>query len=283
MSALADSEAFRDSARVLPQHQFALMTLQQKLSHPILREVRWLDIGCGRGQILEACKQTLSMEARSRLAYSGGDVNDAYVCETRRIAESLKFSSVEVITSDVWHLNKLLKGENKFDFITNTNVLHEIPPKRVPEILVDAVLRLSPDGSLFVYDMERPPQIELGAIPWTRDEFRQIVSVMLAGLGVDTYKPEVGRWTHRTTSTWNVELQRAYFAVCSDELEAHRDSTVAKMLEIVERLLLTKRDLLNMQLKVLATSRPETGDESQGKEALACEFWSISHALESWA
>ena len=52
MTGIADSSAFRDRERLLSQHQAALTLLQARLSTPGAPQLRWLDLACGRGQII---------------------------------------------------------------------------------------------------------------------------------------------------------------------------------------------------------------------------------------
>jgi hypothetical protein len=72
MDALADSKAFRDNDRVLPQHQAALLLLQKMLADPKVLSVKWLDLACGRGQILIGINDGLPPRLRGLRSTTSG-------------------------------------------------------------------------------------------------------------------------------------------------------------------------------------------------------------------
>ena len=76
MSSIAD--AIRDDDRVLPQHQAIVTLLQGWLSDPAMERLRWLDLACGRGQILTGVRGGLSTSARKKVDWH------ADLCECRR-------------------------------------------------------------------------------------------------------------------------------------------------------------------------------------------------------
>lgn len=281
MTAIADSGAIRDRERMLPQHQAALILLQARLSHPGVDRVRWLDLACGRGQIIGALDKNLSPEARSRLEYWGYDINQQFARETRRIAERLGFASLEIKVGGLCDFNKLVPPDYAFDFITLMNTVHEIEPCHLAGVLADCVLRLSDTGTLFVYDMERIRPPELGAVSWDRDEVRRIVRRVLDAFGAPAYRPEVGLWTHRTCKAWNLQLQRQYLGVTQDEAAARRRAAVEESEKEVVELLKRKRILCRESLETLTLCGAETAEEQENMKRLLFEFWAVSRALEA--
>jgi hypothetical protein len=95
MPAIADSDAFKDPGRVLPQHQAALTLLQGRLSAPSTKRLSWLDLACGRGQIIVSLDENLSPEARAKIEYSAYDLDHEFARETRKTAQRLGFASLE--------------------------------------------------------------------------------------------------------------------------------------------------------------------------------------------
>jgi hypothetical protein len=78
VNSIADSDAFKDPDRMPPQHQAALTLLQDRLSNPTVVKIRWLDLACGRGQIISSLDGNLSKPALNRLEYWGYDINPAF-------------------------------------------------------------------------------------------------------------------------------------------------------------------------------------------------------------
>jgi hypothetical protein len=157
--------------------------------------------------------------SRSKIDYLGYDVNNESASESDRLANAAGFRSHDVKIGSVTDVRKLL-GALSFDFITFTNTVHEVHPRHLALVLVDAVFRLTAGGKLFIYDMEavRPP--ELGAIPWTATEMTEIARQLVASLKVPNYEPPVGRWKHSSCDAWSVQIHRDHLggsgAIISD-------------------------------------------------------------------
>ncbi len=280
MNSIADSNAFRESERMLPQHQAFLTLLQARLSNPAGSKCCWLDLACGRGQIIGTLDRNLSPQARSRLEYWGFDINQQFARETRRIAENLGLATVDIKVGDLTHFNKLYEPANRFDFITLTNTVHEVMPSILAALLVDSVLRLCDTGTLFIYDMERIQPPELGAIPWRKDEVRYMIRNLLDALGTSDYDPEVGLWAHRTCTAWNVQVQWQYLGVARDQASKRRDDAIKQMTNAIIGILKNKLNMCHNSLETLTAYGVETMEEQEDKERLLYEFWAIYRALE---
>ena len=280
LTTIADSSAFKDSERVLPQHQAALTLLQARLSTPDTSPVRWLDLACGRGQIILSLQDNLSPAARARVEYWAYDLNQEYARETRKTAERLAFASLETKVGDLSDFDRILPPGMLFDFITLTNTVHEILPGRLASLLVSCTARLTDTGTLFVYDMERIKPPELGALPWSRDDVRRIVFRMLNALGSPGYHPEVGRWHHRSTNGWNVQLQRQHLSAARVDVSARAAAATQEIGEEILQLLNRRLDECRTSLETLTVCGAETAEEQEDKERLLFEFWALSRALE---
>ena len=170
MNSIADSDAVLDISRILPQHQSALTLLNGRLQKPGTDSYRWLDLACGKGQIISQLSNNLSPQNRLKLVYAGYDINVDHTRTAERMANDLGFKSHSFRHGDLSQFAKLLETDELFDFVTCTNTAHELQPGAFASIVVDALLRLSESGELFVYDMESLVQPELGALPWRGDE-----------------------------------------------------------------------------------------------------------------
>ena len=190
MGQISDSEA-ATSERTLPQHQAALTLVQSRLSSPALKRFRWLDLACGRGQIIRFLDRNLSAGARAKISYFGFDINNEYARETEILADKLGFASKTIEVGEISKFDRIIDQNASFDFITLTNTVHEVQPDALADILLRTIVRLTEDGVLFIYDMERLSPPELGAVPWTRDEVQKIIFSLLDGLGCTDYRPEV--------------------------------------------------------------------------------------------
>lgn len=279
MTTIADSTAFKDTERILPQHQAALTLLQGRLSAPGIVRLSWLDLACGRGQIIVSLNRNLSPQARAKVEYWAYDLNHAFARETRKTAEGLGFATFETHVGDLSDFDKILPTGVQFDFITLTNTIHEIQPVRLATLLVNCLGRLTPTGSLFIYDMEKIKPLELGAVPWSRDDIRQILLRMLDALGASSYRPEVGLWNHSTCNGRNVQLERKHLNLSRDDVTARiEDAIKGTRGEIVE-LLRRRLELCRASLETLTICGAETAEEQEDKERLLFDFWSLSRAL----
>ena len=281
MTVIADSSAFRDRRRVLPQHQAALTLLQGRLSVPETQRVVWLDLACGPGQIIASLDENLSDAARRKIEYWAYDLDQNFARETRKTAESMGFGKLEIRVGDLADFDRVLQAEVSFDFITLTNTIHEIEPARLASLLVSCMGRLGDTGVLFIYDMETIKPPELGALPWNGDDVRRIVHRMLDALGASAYRPEIGRWNHKSCDGWNVQIHRQHLNVSRTDALTKNSEAVAKTRDEISRILARRLTECHASLETLTTCGAETAEEQDAKERLLYEFWSLSRALES--
>jgi len=280
MASIADSDAIKDRKRVLPQHQAALTILEGRLSAPKIAQLSWLDLACGRGQIIVSLDENLSPKARAKIKFSAYDLNQEYARETSKAASQLGFSSLDTFVGDLSDFAKIIPDGTFFDFITLTNTVHEIAPDRLAGLLVHCVGRLTEQGVLYVYDMERIKPPELGALPWTRDDIRQIVHCVLNALGGSTYHPEIARWSHSTCYGWSVQIHREHLGVTRSDSDKNGDVAVQQTQAEIARLLEARLHNCRSALESLTVHGAETAEEQEDKERLLFEFWALSRALE---
>lgn len=283
MTAIGDSSAVRIEGRVLAQHQAALTLLQAKLSMPSVVGVSWLDLACGRGQILGGLEENLSAAARGKIDYWAYDVNQDYVLQTKRVAENLGLASIEVKVGDLHDFDRILPAEVRFDFITLTNTFHEVNPSNLAMLLANAISRLSSNGVLFVYDMEQIVPPELGALPWSGNDARSIVHSLLDALGAEAYRPEVSRWSHATVRGWNFQLSREHLAVDDEMLRERSPDAIQAATEMITSLMGKRLDECRASLQTFTDHGAQTAEEEADREHLLYEYWALSRSLESRA
>jgi SAM-dependent methyltransferase len=277
MTSLADSSAVLVEIN-LPQHQAALTLLQGVLSDPACSKLKWLDLACGKGQIVAHLEKNLGVTARSKIELVGYDIENSYSKQAKQLAESKGLSSCRFevgALSGFWQ-NPYTSGP--WDFITLTNTAHEIAPESIAEIFIRCIERLDNNGCLFLYDMERLPNPELGAVPWTAAEMQAILMTLLRGLGCATYRPEVGQWEHRSCRGWNAQIKKSHL-----QLPSNYSGSIPTAIDLskkhIHSLLEDRLRRVNDALESLAEYPAETGEEGDQKVALLYEFWAVYRAL----
>lgn len=283
MAIIGDSSAVRIDGRQLAQHQAALTVLQRLLSAPEIRRLAWLDLACGRGQMLGALRNNLSDDARAKIEFFAYDVKHDYLLETRRIASALGFASVSDDVGDLSHFDRVLPPDMRFDFITLTNTVHEVAAERLADVLVDAVRRLDDNGTVFLYDMERVKPPELGALPFSADDFRTVALALVRALSDKEYRPEVSRWEHTSVNGWNVQIQREHISATPQELETRRTQAVGDTRDAILKVLRRRLTECRATLETLTIYGAETAEEQEDREHLLHELWAITRALEASA
>lgn len=279
MNSIADSDAFFDPERMLAQHQAALTLLQGMLSDPHASQIAWLDLASGRGQIISHLQKNLSETERKKIAYQGYDIDNSHSRTAAKTAESLSLAKYGFEIGEIGQFWQRGSTCGPFDFITLTNTVHEIQPLCLAEILARCVERLSTNGRLFIYDMEKLPVSELGAVLWTAAEIKTILTALFRALGSENYEPSVGTWTHRTCNGWNAQIIRSHMQLPENFYDRSADAITATAAKIAS-LLELKLKVTKTALESLTRFGAETEEEASNKEGLLFQFWALSRALE---
>lgn len=278
MITIADSDAFKDSGRVLPQHQAAITLLQGFVSAPNVRRIRWLDLACGQGQIIASLDIHLSEDARRKVEYWAYDASLRFARETTRSAERMGFGAVKTRVGDLSDFHRVLPSPLRFDYVTLTSVIHELEPARLPDLFMNCIERLNPTATLFIYDVETVDPPELGALPWGCNDIRRVVHRMLDALGTSTYRPEVGRWAHKSCYGWSVQIQRSHIGLSDSAICANRDAAVAAGGNEIRRILSKRLSECECSLETLTRYGAETREEESATTRLLYEFWALHRA-----
>ena len=280
MNSIADSDAYFNPERMLVQHQAALTLLQGMLANPAQGELQWLDVACGRGQIIAHLKDVLSDNHRQKIHYFGYDIDNAHSRIAKQTAEGLSLGAVNFEIGNLSRFHETVPQGQTFDFITLTNTVHEIHPTNLAEIIFNCVSRLSSDGCFFVYDMDQLPSAELGAVLWSASEIKSIVATMCAALGAGKYEPAVGQWQHRSCNGWNIQIQRPHLQIEAD-ISGLKTDVVSATAKRIQDLVVEKIKQTKSALESLTQYGAETGDEASAKEAYLYDYWALTRALEA--
>ncbi len=281
MAAINDSDAYLNKERLLAQHQAALSLLQGKLDQLGLTELSWLDLGCGKGQIIINLEYNIGEELRKKISYSAFDIKDEYLAITTKKAETLKFKQIIGKVGDISDFQKLFPEDVKYDFITLTNSIHEFSPILIPQILYEVIIRLSSSGLLFVYDMDSLPSLELGAITWTREEIHELLKEFTKNFGITEYCPTPGKWHHSSCYGWNVQIARNYIAVDNKTLVARKDGAIANTKRNIELILDRKLEDCKKTLESFTKYPAETEHEEKSKPKHLYDFWALNRIKEA--
>jgi SAM-dependent methyltransferase len=286
LDAIGDADAYLGGdGVVLSQHQAALTVLDAKLSSPDHGSVDWLDLACGRGQILASLDISLPDGARSRIRYAAYDLDRKFVAETVDRATRLGFGAVAGHVGELAAIGSLLPSEAGFDFITLMSALHETPPRQVAALLAQCLLRLKSEGSLYLYDFESLPgaERELGAVTWAATHMAEIFAAMLSGFGVVQYEPIVHPWAHRSRSGWSLLVERRHLNLSTIELNAGLQLAISKGDNQVHTIVEQRLEVCRATLDSLTRTGADTAAERDERIGYLFEYWALNRAIAGWS
>lgn len=280
MAAIADSRAVL-TKKVLPQHHTAITLLGQLLAAPGSDHVAWLDLACGKGQILAQLDENIpEPEIRGKISYQGYDVANENSRIAEKIASGLKLRAVEVKTGEMEDFSKVFPVERKFSFVSFTNTVHELRPQLIAALILDILLRLDAKGVLYIYDMEMLPVPELGAVPWDGDDMKKVLTTMFDELGCGKPALIVQRWEHSSCSGWSVNLHREHLQVTDQVIIQKAGAVVGKAAHVITDVLGNKLKTVSDALESLTRFGSENEEEMKQKTKLLYDFWSLERAIK---
>ena len=280
MASIADSDAVHDLRLILPQHQAAVTQLNARLQNPNVEDFQWLDLACGKGQIISQLEENLSPVNRKKLSYTGYDINEEHTRIAERIADQLALKDYTFLHGDLSNFTKLLDGQVQFNFITCTNTAHELQPDAFTSIIIDSLLRLTDKGELFLYDMESLEKPELGALPWRAADIRKLLNTIFEELESD-FRIHPSTWIHKSCKGWTVTIQREYVAKSDSEIRDKREQISKRLESEIDEIIDARLVECNRQLQSYCRFRAETADDATAKISALYEFWALHHAKEA--
>ena len=275
---IADSSAILDISRLLPQHQSAITFINTKLQNPSQRELSWLDLACGKGQIISQLSENIDIDNRRKIKYIGYDINPEYTRAAQKIARDLGFVSCGFLHGDMSSFAKIVESSD-FDFVTFTNTVHELIPKVFANLLVDSLIKLSDCGELFIYDMESLQKSELGALSWSGGEIGQLLNNLLKVIGTN-YKIHPSVWRHSTCQGWTVVIQREHLHITNENLISKRSEIITCLNETFDELIDKRLEKCKKRLQAYQSDGVETAADEKLKESSLYEFWALHNAKE---
>lgn len=278
MSLIADSDAILDGGRILPQHQTALTLLNAKLQDPDVTELRWLDMACGRGQIIAQLMENLTPENRKKLVYVGFDIHVDHTRVAERLASKLSLKGYSFHQGDLTKFSGIVDSPRDFDFITFTNTAHEVSPGDFAKIMLDAILKLSPSGELFIYDMESLTEPELGALPWNANEISTLFKTIFAILE-PRFSVHPSTWSHKNCKGWTAVIQRRFVKSNNDEIRSKLNQVIPALTNIVREILNKRLDECDKALDAYCRFGADTPNDEQEKLSCLYKFWALHRVI----
>lgn len=279
MSSLGDSSSILLPGKLLPQHQAAISLIVGKLESPKVTEFTWFDLCCGKGQILSQLKGNISAKNVSKIHFKAFDINNEDIRVNEQIGKSVGFKSYDSKVGEINDFSTLIPESEKKDFITCINSFHEIDPILIPKILLESLVRLSPEGVLFIYDMEDLVDQELGAITWNRTEIFEIVNGLMAAINVTDYSPEPQGWPHAKTNGWSIQVHRNNISESLEFNSEQKDKIFKELEELVFMILERKKKFAIEALESLTDSNSDTKSEEGLQVKFLYEFWAVNRIL----
>lgn len=274
---LADSSAVFSETRILPQHQTAITIINTRLQIPNLTKLCWLDLACGKGQILSQLSDNISTQNRNKIFFVGYDINIEHIRKAEQTAHDLGFASYSFLVGDISSFSRIVSNEDAYDFITCTNTVHELNPKIWSKLIIDSLIKLSDSGELFIYDMESLDTPELGALPWSGSDIDQMLNSTFEVLGID-YRVDTSTWRHTKCNGWTLIIQREYINVSKEEIIKKREELYERITYEIDVLL--DKKLFNCEKVLNEFQRGiRVANDKKEIEAYLYEYWALRNCI----
>ena len=272
-----------EKERNLAHHQALLTLVQGKLSDPDVGDVLWLDICCGKGQVLKFISQNLSSEIRKKVKYIGFDGNEEYLKSARHNAQGADLRGFDSLLGDVEKLGVTLPTGQKYDIISIVNVFHEVSPSQLAELIFEAMWRLTDNGLLFIFDLEELEKLELGAVPWRQHEIDKIFESLMVSISSTNYKPPSSRWVYTNVPGWSIQINRAFSSLNSG-FENNRSVTTKKVSETILNLLKEKQTECDNALESYLATKLSTSTSQEDTHARSklFDYWALDRAIKEF-
>lgn len=272
---LADSSAVLYSSRILPQHQSAIMLITTILQKPSQKTFSWLDLACGKGQIITQLSVNIENRfIREKIKYTGYDIDPS---NTRIAGENLFNTGLGFygfLHGDLSNFPNVVPTKDTFDFITCTNTAHELKPEILSSIIIESLIRLSDSGVLFIHDMESLETPELGALTWHGGEIGQLINAIFEVIGIE-YRVYPNVWKHSTCNTWTVVIQKQFINVSNDDLKKSRSKINRCLNKKIKDLLYIRLINCRKELQYLQDYGTKTDEKEKLKGLLLHELWAL--------
>lgn len=253
--------------------------------------IKWLDLCCGRGNVLKHITTTLG-ELSRRVKYYGVDINLEHRNECQETIRKMGLNDhlaapPQVFVGDIlkpWNMDQ----GTQFDIVTLLNVLHEIPPFSIYSVLRNALDRCKYTGLVLIVDMCSLPRLEWQAITWQKEHLLNLMSPLLKqnkGVSLVQHSIPISIYPRRV-DVWALRLRKSIVRTRVFPKWEWREKDT-KHRNIVKSYLLRKKTGLSEQIETICR---DTGEllvvgkekaENENLRKLLLEYWAVSEALSS--
>lgn len=280
---MADDGRFHDGGaakeeRMLSSHRVVVNELNTLLDNHGDGFV-WLDVGCGRGQVLREIGSVITSVGVGWIEYYGCDAARKYCDEASKQASESGFSAPDIRLKRVEDVREVF-GELRADFVTIINVLHELTPASLAVTLVDSFSCLGDDGVLHVHDLRRMTEPELGAVCWDLPDLEEGLDPFLKLFHWRDSKCRIQRWGGVEAPDWSLKLERRKLQVDIDELASRREEIISDVNNGLMALLPNKRKKHHNKLNAFLSDPARTPGDRQSAAQAVYEYWTIGKWLE---
>lgn len=276
-NSLADSDSIKMDSILVP-HSNAISILTYLLNLNISSDIHWIDLACGKGQILTQLRDNLDNNYRHRIKISLIDLNNESLRIATDIAEKLGFGGVTQKVSDLYSYCNTGLIENSFEYITLINTLHEIKPKELGLLIIKCIVALKDNGVFYIFDQEELPVKELGATTWSSIEISNVLNDYFDKCAID-YRVYANKWNHKTVSSWSLQIQKTNI-LNTNNLKLLSNQAVLESL--IQKALILKADINKKALTSLTKFGGSTENEDENKIENLYDYWALTKALEEF-
>lgn len=181
-------------SEAIPPHEYvetevisSMQTLAvQQLLGGIDRNMRILDVGCGKGRFLiHLGKQIIKSnpELKDKISYIGIDPHEKMIGEAEDACNNIQIKH-EFLNCSIEEYRETCN--DRFDMVVSINVVHEIPSKDLLTFIRCMINLVNPQGILSLTDMGDLPEPEPYPVVWSIEEFCSILQYL--GYTKEDYK-----------------------------------------------------------------------------------------------
>jgi hypothetical protein len=148
--------------------------------------VAWLDLGCGRGQLLKAVCASLDRSSLERLAYTGYDCTEDFVEDCQfEIGKSPIRKGGEALLGEFDNL-EAVRERSPFDVISVVELFSDLHLHLVSHLLLDIFQLGHQSTRFFMSDIRESTENSLmpGTLPWRLEEIDRFMETVGEYLGM---------------------------------------------------------------------------------------------------
>ncbi len=207
---MRQKHAYKTQAPLRARHTPALTDefaffLSQQIARSDKKQVTWLDVGCGRGQLLKEACRSLRMDQRCRVAYTGYDCTLDFVEDCNATIESLRIDNSRARQGEFDGMDALFNA-GPFDVISVVELISDLHLHLVPRLVLN-IFRLCHSSTVLCFSDLRKltsSSASPGMLPWSEEEINPFVAAIARLLDGPRLPPTAFVQVHK--NAWSLTL-----------------------------------------------------------------------------